>query len=117
MVIGLRLIALLSREEMEKRLRESEVGCDDYVVEKLFPALLRHAGEELYANGVAMMLLFATNFNATITPQGSSCNAIYLSSGYISAREIYIYGGAITLLNLVIFLAIGTPWILAVAHL
>ncbi|MDD5119474.1 MAG: DASS family sodium-coupled anion symporter [Sulfuricurvum sp.] len=66
---------------------------------------------------MAMMLLFATNFNATITPQGSSCNAIYLSSGYISAREIYIYGGAITLLNLVIFLAIGTPWILAVAHL
>jgi CheY-like chemotaxis protein len=61
MVIGLRLIALLSREEMEKRLRESEVGCDDYVVEKLFPALLRHAGEELYANGVAMMLLLAIN--------------------------------------------------------
>jgi DASS family divalent anion:Na+ symporter len=66
---------------------------------------------------MAMMLLFATNFNATITPQGSSCNAIYLSSGYISAREIYIYGGAVTLLNLIIFLAIGTPWILAVAHL
>jgi DASS family divalent anion:Na+ symporter len=66
---------------------------------------------------MAMMLLFATNFNATITPQGSSCNAIYLSSGYISAREIYIYGGAVTLLNLIIFLVIGTPWILAVAHL
>lgn len=66
---------------------------------------------------MAMMLLFATNFNATITPQGSSCNAIYLSSGYISARDIYIYGGAITLLNLIIFLVIGTPWILAMAHL
>ncbi len=66
---------------------------------------------------MAMMLLFATNFNATITPQGSSCNAIYLSSGYISARDIYIYGGAITLLNLTIFLVIGTPWILAMAHL
>lgn len=64
---------------------------------------------------MAMMLLFATNFNATITPQGSSCNAIYLSSGYISARDIYIYGGAITLLNLIIFLAIGTPWILALS--
>lgn len=66
---------------------------------------------------MAMMLLFATNFNATITPQGSSCNAIYLSSGYISARDIYIYGGAITLLNLIIFLAIGTPWILAMERL
>ncbi|MFA5215187.1 DASS family sodium-coupled anion symporter [Sulfuricurvum sp.] len=64
---------------------------------------------------MAMMLLFATNFNAAITPQGSSCNAIYLSSGYISARDIYIYGGSITLLNLIIFLAIGTPWILALS--
>lgn len=61
---------------------------------------------------MAMMLLFATNFNAMITPQGSSCNAIYLSSGYVTAREIYIYGGLITLLNLIIFLAVGTPWIL-----
>lgn len=64
---------------------------------------------------MAMMLLFATNFNAAITPQGSSCNAIYLSSGYISAREIYLYGGSVTLLNLIIFLAIGTPWILMIS--
>ncbi len=61
---------------------------------------------------MAMMLLFATNFNATITPQGSSCNAIYLSSGYISARDIYIYGGAVTLLAFFVFILVGTPWIL-----
>ena len=65
---------------------------------------------------MAMMLLFATNFNAIITPQGSSANAIYFSSGYITAREIYIFGGAITLLNLIIYLTIGTPWILAVTR-
>ena len=65
---------------------------------------------------MAMMLLFATNFNAIITPQGSSANAIYFSSGYITTREIYLYGGAITLLNLIIYLAIGTPWILAIIH-
>ena len=65
---------------------------------------------------MAMMLLFATNFNAIITPQGSSANAIYFSSGYITAREIYIYGGAVTLLNLLIYLVIGTPWILAIIH-
>ncbi len=64
---------------------------------------------------MAMMLLFATNFNATITPQGSSCNAIYLSSGYINAREIYLYGGSVTLLNFIVFLSIGTPWILALS--
>lgn len=63
---------------------------------------------------MAMMLLFATNFNATIAPQGSSCNAIYLSSGYINAKEIYLYGGAVTLLNFILFLGIGTPWILAI---
>lgn len=65
---------------------------------------------------MAMMLLFATNFNAIIAPQGSSANAIYFSSGYITARDIYIYGGAVTLLNLIIYLAIGTPWILAVTR-
>lgn len=65
---------------------------------------------------MAMMLLFASNFNAIIAPQGSSANAIYFSSGYVTAREIYIYGGAITLLNLIIYLAIGTPWILAVTR-
>lgn len=64
---------------------------------------------------MAMMLLFATNFNATITPQGSSCNAIYLSSGYISARDIYLYGGAVTLVAFCIFILIGTPWILALS--
>lgn len=64
---------------------------------------------------MAMMLLFATNFNATITPQGSSCNAIYLSSGYIQPREIYVYGGSVTLLNFLVFILIGTPWILALS--
>lgn len=64
---------------------------------------------------MAMMLLFATNFNATLAPQGSSCNAIYLSSGYISAREIYLYGGSVTLLNFIVFIMIGTPWILALS--
>lgn len=65
---------------------------------------------------MAMMLLFATNFNATVTPQGSSCNAIYLSSGYINARDIYLYGGAVTFMNLIVYLMIGTPWILAVSR-
>ena len=74
------------------------------------PILLFHA---YYPYPVLSLLLFATNFNATITPQGSSCNAIYLSSGYISARDIYIYGGAVTLLTFCIFILIGTPWILA----
>lgn len=61
---------------------------------------------------MALMLLFATNFNAIITPQGSSANVIYVGSGYIEPREIYRVGGLVTLLNTSVFLCIGTPWIL-----
>jgi DASS family divalent anion:Na+ symporter len=63
---------------------------------------------------LAMMLLLATNFNAIITPQGSSANAIYLSSEYITARDVYIYGGAVTLLNFIIYMGVATPWILLI---
>ncbi len=64
---------------------------------------------------MAMMLLFATNFNAVIAPQGSSANAIYLSSGYLQPRDVYLYGGGVTLLNFSVFILIGTPWILALS--
>ncbi len=63
---------------------------------------------------LAMMLLLATNFNAIITPQGSSANAIYLSSEYITARDVYLYGGAVTLLNFIIYMGVATPWILLI---
>ena len=63
---------------------------------------------------LAYMLLFATNFFAAITPQGSSANAIFLSSGYIEPRQVYHYGGLVTLCNLIVYLVIGTPWILLV---
>ncbi|WP_304546293.1 DASS family sodium-coupled anion symporter [Sulfurimonas microaerophilic] len=63
---------------------------------------------------LALMLLFATNFNAMITPQGSSANVIYLGSGYIESKEVYKYGGVITLLNSFIYLTFGTVWILAI---
>ncbi|XXQ69059.1 DASS family sodium-coupled anion symporter [Neisseriaceae bacterium B1] len=57
---------------------------------------------------LAMMLLMATNFNSAITPQGSSANVLFVGSGYLETREIYIYGGLITLLNTVIYLTIGS---------
>lgn len=61
---------------------------------------------------IAYMLLFATNFFAAITPQGSSANVIFAGSGYLTQGEIYRYGGTITLANTAIYLAVGTPWIL-----
>jgi DASS family divalent anion:Na+ symporter len=63
---------------------------------------------------LALMLLFATNFNAIITPQGSSANVIYVGSGYLEAREIYRVGGLVTLLNTTVFLTVGTAWILLI---
>jgi len=63
---------------------------------------------------MALMLLFATNFNAIITPQGSSANVIYIGSGYLEAGEIYKIGGIITLLNTTVFLTVGTAWIMLI---
>ena len=63
---------------------------------------------------MALMLLFATNFNAIITPQGSSANVIYVGSGYLEPGEIYRVGGIVTLTNTIIFLTVGTAWILMV---
>ncbi|WP_458700021.1 DASS family sodium-coupled anion symporter [Sulfurospirillum sp. 1307] len=63
---------------------------------------------------LALMLLFATNFNAIITPQGSSANVIYIGSGYIKAGEIYKVGGIVTLVNTLVFLTLGSAWMMMV---
>jgi len=61
---------------------------------------------------MALMLLYATNFNAILTPQGSSANVIYIGSGYITPNEVYKIGGIITLINTFVFLTIGSAWII-----
>jgi DASS family divalent anion:Na+ symporter len=66
------------------------------------------------AEMMAYMLLFATNFNAIITPQGSSANVIYTGSGYIEAGEVYRVGGAVTLVNTLVFLTLGTAWMMLI---
>lgn len=63
---------------------------------------------------MALMLLFATNFFAAITPQGSSANVLCAGSGYLAQGDMYRIGGMVTLTNLLIFMVIGTPWILLV---
>ena len=59
---------------------------------------------------LSLMLLYATNFNALITPQGSSANVIYIGSGYVTPKEVYKIGALVTLLNTIVFLTIGTLW-------
>jgi len=63
---------------------------------------------------LAPMLLFATNFNSVITPQGSSANVLFVGSGYLSTAEVYRNGGIVTLANTLIYLTVGTAWILIV---
>ncbi len=60
---------------------------------------------------LALMLLFATNFFASITPQGSSANVIFAASGYLETQEMYKYGAVITVTNTFIYLVFGTAWI------
>ena len=63
---------------------------------------------------MAMMLLLATTFYSVITPQAYSSNVILVGSGYITGGEVYRYGALATLACLLIFLVIGSPWILLV---
>ncbi|WP_456450201.1 DASS family sodium-coupled anion symporter [Hydrogenimonas sp.] len=65
---------------------------------------------------LAMMLLFATNFNAAITPQGSSANVIFVSSEYMTSTELYKNGFVMTMLNMAIFVGVGTFWILLIGR-
>ena len=61
---------------------------------------------------LSLVLLFATNFFSPLTPQASSANAIFVGSGYLTTGEVYRYGGLMVLVSTLIFLVIGTPWIL-----
>lgn len=59
----------------------------------------------------ACFLLFATNFFSCLTPQGSSANVLFLGSGLLPAKEVYRWGGLVTLVNFLVFLAVGLPWL------
>jgi DASS family divalent anion:Na+ symporter len=80
----------------------------------LFGVFLGISQPEVPLELMAMMLLFATNFFSVITPQASSCNVIFVGSGYVTGGEVYRYGGLMTLAMLLVYLVVGTPWILLV---
>jgi len=67
------------------------------------------------ATPLALMLLFATNFFSVLTPQASSANLLFVGSGYLSQGELYKLGAIVTVANLLIYLAIGLPWLAIVA--
>jgi DASS family divalent anion:Na+ symporter len=65
---------------------------------------------------MAFALLFASSYFSTITPQGGSQNVIFVGSGYLTQGELYRLGLLTTVFCLLVFLVVGTPWLLLVAR-
>ena len=63
-----------------------------------------------------VQLLFATNYFSVITPQGSSANLLFVGSGLLSERDMYLLGGLATAVSLCLYVVVGTPWLLLVAR-
>jgi divalent anion:Na+ symporter, DASS family len=68
------------------------------------------------ATPLAFQLLFATNYFSAITPQGSSANLLFAGSGLLSQRDMYRLGGLSTAFCMVLYLVVGTPWLLLVTR-
>ena len=64
---------------------------------------------------MAFALLFASSYFSTITPQGGSQNVIFVGAGYLKQGELYRLGLLTTVFCLLVFLVLGTPWLLFVA--
>ena len=65
---------------------------------------------------LAFQLLFATNYFAAIAPQASSANLLFAGSGYFTQGELYRLGAVHTALCVLLYLVIGTPWMLLVTR-
>ena len=65
---------------------------------------------------LAFQLLFASNYFSALTPQGSSANLLFAGSGYLSQGELYRLGAITTASSVVIYLVLGTPWLMLVAR-
>jgi DASS family divalent anion:Na+ symporter len=68
------------------------------------------------ASLMTFALLFASSYFSTITPQGGSQNVIFVGSNYLTQGELYRLGLLTTGFCLVVFLVLGTPWLLFVAR-
>jgi divalent anion:Na+ symporter, DASS family len=65
---------------------------------------------------MAFALLFASSYFSTITPQGGSQNVIFVGGGYLKQRELYRLGALTTGACFLVFMLLGTPWILFVTR-
>jgi DASS family divalent anion:Na+ symporter len=65
---------------------------------------------------LAFQLLFATNYFSAIAPQGASANLLFVGSGFLSQGELYRLGALVTAFNVVLYIVVGTPWLLLVTR-
>jgi DASS family divalent anion:Na+ symporter len=63
---------------------------------------------------MAFALLFASSYFSVITPQAGSQNVIFVGSGYLTQKELYRLGLLVTLFFVLVFLVVGTAWLLLV---
>ena len=61
-------------------------------------------------------LLFASDYFSVITPQGGSQNVIFVGAGYLTQGELYRLGALTTIFCVLVFLIVGTPWLLFVTR-
>ena len=61
-------------------------------------------------------LLFASGYFSVITPQGGSQNVIFVGAGYLTQGELYRLGALTTIFCVLVFLVVGTPWLLLVTR-
>jgi DASS family divalent anion:Na+ symporter len=81
-------------------------------------AVFLGVGVKLGVSGplLAFQLLFATNYFAAITPQGSSANLLFAGSGYLSQGDLYRLGALTTAFCLLLYLLLGMPWLMLVTR-
>jgi DASS family divalent anion:Na+ symporter len=63
---------------------------------------------------LAFSLLFASSYFSAIAPQGGSQNVIFVGAGYLTQGELYRMGAVSTAFCLLVFLLVGTPWLMLV---
>jgi DASS family divalent anion:Na+ symporter len=51
-----------------------------------------------------------------MAPQASSANLLFVGSGYVSQQDLYRLGALHTALCVLLFLVVGTPWLLLVTR-
>jgi DASS family divalent anion:Na+ symporter len=65
---------------------------------------------------LAFTLLFASSYFSSLTPQGGSQNVIFVGSGYLTQGELYRLGLLTVGFCTLVYLVLGTPWLLLVAR-